>query len=79
MFGMCGIFAEFERAMIVERVRSGMKRARAQGKHLGRPPMSLRTSEQIISLAKERLSGRAIARMLSVSEATVRRVLGKAG
>ena len=79
MFGMCGIFAEFERAMIVERVRSGMKRARAQGKHLGRPPTSPGTSEQIINLAKGRLSGRAIARRLLVSEATVRRVLSKPG
>jgi DNA invertase Pin-like site-specific DNA recombinase len=34
---MLGVFAEFERAMIVERVHAGLKRARAQGKRLGRP------------------------------------------
>jgi DNA invertase Pin-like site-specific DNA recombinase len=28
---MCGVFAEFERAMIVERVRAGLKRAKAKG------------------------------------------------
>ena len=37
MFQMLGVFAEFERAMIVERVQAGLRRARAQGKRLGRP------------------------------------------
>jgi DNA invertase Pin-like site-specific DNA recombinase len=36
MFQMCGVFAEFERAMIVERVNAGLKRAKAQGVELGR-------------------------------------------
>jgi DNA invertase Pin-like site-specific DNA recombinase len=35
MFQMLGVFAEFERAMIVERVHAGLNRARAQGKILG--------------------------------------------
>src|SRR5262245_41506578 len=37
MFQMLGVFAEFERAMIVSRVNAGLKRARANGKILGRP------------------------------------------
>ena len=37
LFQMMGVFAEFERAIIVERVKSGLKRAKAQGKRLGRP------------------------------------------
>ena len=36
MFQMCGVFAEFERAMIVERVNSGLARAKAKGVKLGR-------------------------------------------
>ena len=36
MFQMCGVFAEFERAMIVERVNAGLRRAKAQGIKLGR-------------------------------------------
>jgi DNA invertase Pin-like site-specific DNA recombinase len=36
MFQMMGVFAEFERAMIAERVRAGMARAKSQGKHCGR-------------------------------------------
>ncbi len=38
MFQMLGVFSEFERAMIQERVRAGLARARASGKRLGRPP-----------------------------------------
>jgi DNA invertase Pin-like site-specific DNA recombinase len=37
MFQMMGVFAEFERAMIRERVKSGLARAKASGKTLGRP------------------------------------------
>jgi len=72
---MMGVFAEFERAMIVERVRAGMKRARAQGKHLGRPALANPTRAAIIEQSKAGARGRAIARKLDISEATVRRVL----
>ena len=37
MFQMMGVFAEFERAMIQERVRAGLARARSEGTTLGRP------------------------------------------
>ena len=37
MLKMMGVFAELERAMIVERVKSGMANARAKGKVIGRP------------------------------------------
>jgi len=40
MFQMCGVFAEFERGMIRERVNAGLARARAKGKRLGRPPVA---------------------------------------
>jgi DNA invertase Pin-like site-specific DNA recombinase len=36
MFQMCGVFAEFERAMIVERVNAGLRRAKAAGVEMGR-------------------------------------------
>jgi DNA invertase Pin-like site-specific DNA recombinase len=39
LFQMMGVFAEFERAMIRERVKSGLERAKAQGKTLGRRPI----------------------------------------
>ena len=47
MFQMMGVFAEFERAMIRERVKAGLDRARAQGKRLGRPTIDARTETTI--------------------------------
>jgi DNA invertase Pin-like site-specific DNA recombinase len=37
VFGTLGVFADFERSMISERVKSGLERAKASGKKLGRP------------------------------------------
>ena len=75
LFQMMGIFAEFERAMIVERVRAGMSRARASGKHLGRPALPEAVRKAIIDASMTGASRRSIARQLSIGDATVRRVL----
>ena len=42
-----GVIAEFERAMIPERVKAGLERARAQGKRLGRPSTEARKVQAI--------------------------------
>jgi DNA invertase Pin-like site-specific DNA recombinase len=47
MFQMMGVFAEFERAMIQERVRAGLARAKAEGKRLGRPKVDETTAAAI--------------------------------
>src|SRR5260370_40991941 len=47
MFQMMGVFAEFEHGRIVERVKSGRSRARAQGKRLGRRQGSADVAERI--------------------------------
>jgi DNA invertase Pin-like site-specific DNA recombinase len=53
MFQMLGIFAEFERAMIVSRVDAGLKRARANGATLGWPKIDAGTEAGIrTALAK---------------------------
>ena len=52
MFQM-GVFAEFERAMIRERVKAGLERARAQGKTLGRPTISASTDAAIRKALKK--------------------------
>ena len=52
MFGMCSVFAEFERAIIKERINAGLDRARANGKTLGRKAgrqRSVRSGKQIFS------------------------------
>ena len=65
-----GAMAEFERARIVERVRSGLARARAQGTRLGRRPHAL-SDEQVKEVAH--LSLRSAAKVLGVSYTVVRR------
>jgi DNA invertase Pin-like site-specific DNA recombinase len=47
MFQMMGVFAEFERAMIQERVRAGLARAKEEGKRLGRPKVDPETEDAI--------------------------------
>ena len=62
--------AELERNLIVERVRAGLRHARAKGKRLGRPRKSIDTA-QIISMRAAGDSWRTIARKLDVSVGTV--------
>jgi DNA invertase Pin-like site-specific DNA recombinase len=52
-----GVFAEFERAMIRERVKSGLERAKAQGKILGRPPIDPRKEAAILDDLREGKAG----------------------
>ena len=79
MFQMLGLFAEFERAMIRDRVRSGMARAKASGtksgKAMGRPAISEEMKERIRARLREGAgSQRDIAMQLQVSRGAVYRV-----
>jgi DNA invertase Pin-like site-specific DNA recombinase len=53
MFGMLGVFAEFEHAMIQERVRAGIARARAAGKIFGRPKIAAKIEQSIREALQE--------------------------
>jgi DNA invertase Pin-like site-specific DNA recombinase len=46
LFQMMGVFAEFERAIIVERINAGLARAKANGVVLGRPKIRARDEER---------------------------------
>src|ERR1700745_266391 len=76
MFQMMGVFAEFERAMIQERVRAGLARARGEGKRLGRPPIAPELEERIRkALATPGRPGvRVIAKQFGVNPGTVQRI-----
>ncbi|MBR7651728.1 recombinase family protein [Brucella oryzae] len=75
MFQMMGVFAEFERAMISERVKAGLSTARAKGKKLGRPSLSATTEAAILrDLQGETGSLRALAAKHGVSVGTVHRL-----
>ena len=76
MFQMLGVFSEFEREIIRERVNSGLARAKAQGKTLGRPrhddPKLL---SNIHKLRKQNLGILKIAKQLGVGTSLVQRVV----
>ena len=78
LFQMLGVFAEFERAMIVERVHAGLRRAKAQGKRLGRPRVSAEVEQRIRRELTNGKGIRAVARKLGVGVGTVQRVKGEA-
>jgi DNA invertase Pin-like site-specific DNA recombinase len=71
-----GAIAELERNLIIERVRAGMRRARLEGTHIGRNPLTLDHE----AIHRERCQGqslRQIAKGHRISAATVQRVLRK--
>jgi DNA invertase Pin-like site-specific DNA recombinase len=74
LFGMLGVFSEFERAMIRDRVMAGLNRARAAGKRLGRPRTTPYTIRRIRAALDEGRGVRETARLLKVSAAKVSEV-----
>jgi hypothetical protein len=77
-YHVIGSFAEFEREMIVERVRAGLANARAKGKSLGRPKD--RSAElRVVALRQQGLSLREIANQENRSASGVLQILRRAG
>ena len=74
MFQIIGAMAEFERSLIQERVRAGLRNAKLRGKTLGRPPLAL-DCDRIARLRASGASIREISAQLEVSTATVHKVL----
>jgi DNA invertase Pin-like site-specific DNA recombinase len=94
MFQMCGVFAEFERNMIVERVNAGLARAKAAGVRTGRgnrkdgKPSSdehrwgksrMQLEAEIRQLRANGTGMLKIARTLGIGASMVQRVLGAEG
>jgi DNA invertase Pin-like site-specific DNA recombinase len=77
VFHVSAAFAELERSLIIERVRSGLAHAKKRGKRLGRRPAMINV-ERVCELVAQGQSRRAVARALGVSEGTIRNVLGAA-
>jgi DNA invertase Pin-like site-specific DNA recombinase len=73
IFTVLGAVAELERSLIVERVKAGIRNARAKGKKLGRPRADVRES-QIEGLRASGASWRAIAQEMGVGVGTVHRI-----
>lgn len=71
---MSCVFAEFERAMIVERTKAGMARARARGKQIGRAPASDGLIDAIRALRADGMGMDRIARNLKCGKGLSQRV-----
>jgi DNA invertase Pin-like site-specific DNA recombinase len=85
LFGMMGVFAEFEREMIRERVKAGMALVQRTGKNkrgeevtIGRPRVSGDKEQRIKSMAADGIGKGRIARTLGCGVSTVQRVLAEA-
>ncbi len=75
LFQMMGVFAEFERAIMSERIHAGLARARAEGKALGRPRVKPEVEQAIRDARSQGKGMLKIARELGVGTGTVERVI----
>ena len=76
---MLGVFAEFERAMIRERVVAGLARARADGRALGRRPVEQSDGKKVkaaLAMRARAIGVRRIAREVGLGVGTVLRLVG---
>ncbi len=74
LFQMLGVFAEFEREIIRERVNAGLDRARASGKTLGRPKTDADTVRRVQAMLKGGMGILKTAKALKLGTGTVQRI-----
>jgi DNA invertase Pin-like site-specific DNA recombinase len=79
MFQMMGVFAEFERSMIQERVKSGLARVKKHGtksgKPIGRPKVTGKIERAVLAAREQGTGKRKIARELGIGVSTVNRII----
>jgi len=78
MIIIVGAIAELERSLIVERVKAGMRRAKLEGRRIGRAPLKI-DRKQVVA---DRLSGMSltkVAKKYRISRATVCRLVNESG
>ncbi len=74
LFGMLSVFAEFERAMIKDRVNAGLARAKSQGKRLGRPPVGVNIEARVRELRASGMGMVKVAATLGIGVSVVQRI-----
>ncbi|TXI85909.1 MAG: recombinase family protein [Cupriavidus sp.] len=73
--GVLNAVAEFERDLLIERTQAGLKRAKAEGKALGRPTrLTQEVERSIVAQRAEGVGVRALARQHGVSPTTIQRI-----
>jgi DNA invertase Pin-like site-specific DNA recombinase len=75
MLNMLAAIAEMERDLLIERIQSGLSRAKSEGKILGRPPKTSKNQRtEILSKFKHGASISELARICGLSRASILRV-----
>jgi len=74
VFQLTGAFAEFERTMIRQRIKAGLKRAIAQGVKLGRPKIDSATERKVRNQLAKGVGILKVARSLGIGTGTVQRI-----
>ena len=75
LISLMGSIATFEREIMLERQRTGIKAAKAAGKYRGRVPTALRQQEKVLQLRKQGLKATEIAKEIGISLASTYRIL----
>lgn len=79
MLQVLGAVGEFERAMMLERQREGIAKAKAEGRYKGRPPMETAKVDAIRAMKAAGKTPTQIAKEAGVARSTVYRILEQAG
>ena len=74
VFTIIAAIAQLERSLIVERVKAGLRRARAEGKRLGRPRLQV-SERQLRIVVNQKLPVRAASKLLGVSPSSYLRLV----
>lgn len=75
MLNVLGSVAEFERAIMLERQREGIAKAKADGKYRGRKPTARARAPEVLALKAQGLGASEIARALKIGRGSVYRAL----
>jgi DNA invertase Pin-like site-specific DNA recombinase len=75
LFTMISAFAEFERAIIRERVIAGMEKAKAKGTRIGRPKIAPFTIEKVLEMRGRGISYKEIIKKLKISKSAYYKIL----
>ena len=78
MLTMFSAFAEFERSLLLERQRTGIARAKAEGRYRGRAPTARAKTAEIVRLRSEGHTPAQIAELTGVSKSSAYRILAEA-
>ena len=78
MVVIVGAIAELERSLIVERVKAGMRRAKLEGRRIGRQPLNI-DRKQVVADRKSGMSLTQVARKYRISRASVCRMMKESG